>query len=296
MQTSTSDRPLLLVLGMGYSASRFVQLYRAMFGRIAVTSRRMDKAAGLIASGLDAFQFDGQPSQGLVRAAAEASHVLASIPPTRLGDPGLNTLRPLFRESKNLRWIGYLSTTAVYGDRQGGWVDEDTQIAPKSDRAKWRAEAEAGWRALATPQRAVHLFRLSGIYGPGRNALVDLKAGSARRLAKPGQVFNRIHVDDIAQVLAAAMQRPQAGPVFNLADEEPAPSEEVVAYAAKLLGQDPPPLKPYAQAELSEMAKSFWAENKRVTAKKINAELGVDLLYPTYREGLLALIAEGQGH
>jgi nucleoside-diphosphate-sugar epimerase len=295
MQTSISDRPLLLVLGMGYSASRFVQLHRAMFGRVAATTRRMDKAAGLIAGGLDAFQFDGQPSQGLVRAAAEASHVLASIPPTKLGDPSLNTLRPLFRESKTLRWIGYLSTTAVYGDHQGRWVDEDADVAPKSDRAKWRVDAELGWRSLITPERAVQIFRLSGIYGPGRNALADLKSGDAKRLTKPGQVFNRIHVDDIAQVLAAAIARPDAGPIFNLADEEPAASEEVVAFAAKLLGHEPPPLKPYAQAQMSEMAKSFWTENKRVSAKRINAELGVDLLYPSYREGLLALMAEGEG-
>ena len=295
MQISISDRPLLLVLGMGYSASRFVQLHRPMFARVAATTRRMDKAAGLIAGGLDAFQFDGQPSQGLVRAAAEASHVLVSIPPTKLGDPALNTLRPLFRESKNLRWIGYLSTTAVYGDHYGRWVDEATPVAPKSPRAKWRADAEEGWRALALPERAVHIFRLSGIYGPGRNALADIKNGDAKRIAKPDQVFNRIHVDDIAQVLAAAIARPDAGPVFNVSDEEPAASEEVVAYAAKLLGQEPPPLTPYAQAQLSDMAKSFWEESKRVTAKKINTELGVDLLYPTYREGLLTLMAEGEG-
>lgn len=295
MQTSTSDRPLLLVLGMGYSASRFVQLNRAMFGRVAATTRRMDKAAGLIAGGLDAFQFDGQPSQGLVRAAAEASHVLVSIPPTKLGDPALNTLRPLFRESKNLRWIGYLSTTAVYGDHQGAWVDEATPVAPKSQRGKWRADAEEGWRSLALPDRAVQIFRLTGIYGPGRNPLVDLKNGEAKRLAKPDQVFNRIHVDDIAQILAAAIARPEAGPIFNVSDEEPAPSEEVVAYAAKLLGQEPPPLTPFAQAQLSEMAKTFWDENKRVKATRINAELGVDLLYPTYREGLLTLMAEGEG-
>lgn len=280
---------------MGYSAARFVQRHRAMFGRIAATTRRMDKGAGLIAGGIDAFQFDGQPSQGLVVAAAEASHVLVSIPPGDKGDPALAALRSLLRANKALTWIGYLSTTGVYGDHHGKWVDEDTPVAPQNARSRRRAEAEEAWRALATDTRAVQIFRLSGIYGPGRNALVEMKSGEAKRIAKPGQVFNRIHVDDIAQVLAAAVRKPAAGPVFNLADDEPASSEEVVAFAAKLLGREPPPLVPLAEARLSEMAQSFWTENKRVRARRIQTELGVDLIYPTYREGLLTLMAEGEG-
>ncbi len=295
MPTSTSERPYLLVLGMGYCAARFVQRHRSLFGRIAATTRRMDKGAGLIAGGIDAFQFDGQPSQGLVVAAAEASHVLVSIPPGEKGDPALAALRPLLRANKALTWIGYLSTTGVYGDHHGKWIDEDTPVAPANERSKRRAEAEEAWRVLATETRAVQIFRLSGIYGPGRNPLADIKAGEARRIAKPGQVFNRIHVDDIAQVLAAAVKKPNAGPVFNLADDEPAPSEEVVAFAAKLLGREPPPLVPLAEAGLSEMAQTFWSENKRVRARRIQTELGVDLLYPTYREGLLALMSEGEG-
>jgi nucleoside-diphosphate-sugar epimerase len=295
MPTSISDRPYLLVLGMGYSAARFVQRHRGLFGRIAATTRRMDKGAGLIAGGIDAFQFDGQPSQGLVVAATECSHVLVSIPPGEKGDPALAALRTLLRANKALTWIGYLSTTGVYGDHHGKWIDEDTPVAPQNARSRQRVEAEEAWRALATDTRAVQIFRLSGIYGPGRNPLADLKAGDARRIAKPGQVFNRIHVDDIAQVLAAAVQKPNAGPIFNLADDEPAASEEVVAFAAKLLGREPPPLVPLAEAKLSEMAQSFWSENKRVKARRIQTELGVDLIYPTYREGLLALMAEGEG-
>lgn len=296
MPISTSeDRPLLLVLGMGYSASRFVQLHRSMFGRVAASVRSMDKQEHLSAAGIDAFPLKGEASEGLARAAGEASHVLVSIPPGEEGDPALNVLGDVLRDSESLRWIGYLSTTAVYGDREGAPTDENAPPNPQSDRAKRRAEAETAWRALAGENRAVQVFRLSGIYGPGRNALAELKAGTARRLTKPGQVFNRVHVDDIAQVLAAAIRRPEAGPVFNLADEQPAPSHEVVTFAAKLLGVEPPPLMPVEEAGLSEMARSFWAENKRITARKIETELGVDLLFPTYREGLLALFAAGEG-
>lgn len=296
MPTSTSERPYLLVLGMGYTAARFVQLHRAMFGRVAATTRSPEKAAGLAGGGIEALAFDGgDPPAGLVKAATEATHILVSIPPGEGGDPALAALRPLIRENRHLVWIGYLSTTAVYGDHQGKWIDEDTPLAPQSARAVRRAEAEAAWRAFGSDTRAVQVFRLSGIYGPGRNALVDIRSGQARRIAKPGQVFNRIHVDDIAQVLAAAIRRPGAGPVFNLADEQPAASEEVVAFAAKLLGREPPPLVAYADAELSDMARSFWDESKRVSSRRLQTALGVELLYPTYREGLLALIGAGEG-
>ncbi len=297
MPTSTSDpHPLLLVLGMGYTASRFVQSHRNMFTRIAATARQPEKAKALSAGSIWGIPFDGgEPSSDLLRAAAAASHVLVSIPPRENGDPALSALGPLLRESENLRWIGYLSTTGIYGDHHGKWVDEDTPPEPRSDRTKARLEAEDGWRELATERRAVQVFRLSGIYGPGRNSLLDVRNGTAKRLAKPGQIFNRIHVDDIAAVLATAIRRPQAGPVFNLSDEEPAANEEVVAFAARLLGHDPPPLIAFADAELSDMARSFWLESKRVSSKRIGRELGVDLIYPTYREGLLKLLAEGEG-
>ena len=296
MPISTSEPPgLLLVLGMGYSASRFVELHRGAFARVAATARRMDKVAALETDGIEAHLFDGAASSGLLQAAGEASHVLVSIPPGESGDPALHALGSVLADNRALRWIGYLSTTAVYGDHQGGWVDEDTPVSPQSARAKRRAAAEEAWRALAHDGRAVQIFRLSGIYGPGRNALVDLKHGKARRLTKPGQVFNRIHVDDIAKVLAAAIGRPGTGPVFNLADQEPAPVHEIVNYAANLLGVEPPPLMPVEEAELSDMARSFWAENKRISISGLRISLGVDLSFPTYREGLTSLFAAGEG-
>ena len=296
MPISTSEPPgLLLVLGMVYSASRFVELHRGKFARVAATARRMDKVAALKADSVEAHLFDGAASPGLLQAAHEVSHVLVSIPPGESGDPALNALGPTLAGNRALSWIGYLSTTAVYGDQQGGWVDEDTPVSPQSARAKRRAAAEEAWRALAHDRRAVQIFRLSGIYGPGRNALVDLKHGNARRLTKPGQVFNRIHVDDIARVLAAAMGRPGAGQVFNLADQEPAPVHEVVTYAAGLLGMQPPPLMPVEEAGLPDMAKSFWSENKRISIKGLHTGLGVDLAFPTYREGLASLFAAGEG-
>lgn len=296
MPTSTSEiHPFLLVLGMGYSAQRFVELHRSRFARIAATARSIEKFEPMRMKLIEPLLFDGAAQPELLNAAREATHVLVSIPPDETGDPALNALGGVFRSSDKLRWVGYLSTTAVYGDRGGAWTDENTPVMPQSGRAKRRAAAEAAWRELANGQRAVHIFRLSGIYGPGRNALVDLKNGEARRLTKIGQVFNRIHVDDIAAALAAAIDRPEAGPIFNLADEEPAASSDVVAFAAGLLGIFPPPLTRVEDAELSEMAKSFWAENKRISAHRIRDELEVALSYPTYREGLRALFVSGEG-
>lgn len=296
MPTSISEtRPFLLVLGMGYSATRFVALHRHRFARIAATARSLDKLDMLHIRVVEPFLFDGAAQPELLKAASEASHILVSIPPRFDGDPALNALGGILRKSENLRWVGYLSTTGVYGDRGGAWTDEDAPVMPQSTRARMRADAEGAWRDLATARRAIHIFRLSGIYGPGRNALVDLKNGEARRLTKIGQVFNRIHVDDIAAVLAAAIDRPEAGPVFNVADDEPAPSSDVVAFAAGLLGVFPPPITRVEEANLSDMAKSFWAENKRISPQRIKEDLGVQLSYPTYREGLRALFVAGEG-
>jgi nucleoside-diphosphate-sugar epimerase len=296
MPTSISDKhPHLLVLGMGYCAARFVTVYGDRFTRIAATARSLDKIARFRAQLLHGMIFDGQAQSDLLQAAGQASHVLVSIPPGEDGDPALNALGGVLRANPNLRWVGYLSTTGVYGDRGGAWTDEDAPVMPQSPRARRRADAEEAWLELATPERAVHIFRLSGIYGPGRNALVDLKNGEARRLTKFGQVFNRIHVDDVAAVLAAAIDRPKAGPVFNLADDEPAPSSDVVGFAAGLLGLFPPPLMRVEDADLSDMAKSFWAENKRISSRRIKSELGVTLSAPTYREGLRALFLSGEG-
>jgi len=296
MPISTSEpRPFLLVLGLGYSAQRFVDLYGGSFSRIAATGRRADRLQAWAARGVETHVFDGTVPAGLAEAARAASHVLVSVPPGPEGDPAFNVLGEALHANASLRWIGYLSTTGVYGDCGGEWIDESAPVRPGNARSLWRAAAEEAWLGLAAPGRAVQVFRLSGIYGPRRNALAELKAGTAKRVIKPGQVFNRIHVDDIARVLAAAIERPHAGPVFNLADEVPAPAHEVVEYAACLLGVAPPPLTPLDEAGLSDMAKTFWAENKRVAARRIRDELGLDLLYPGYREGLEALFAAGEG-
>ena len=186
-----------------------------------------------------------------------------------------------------LAWIGYLGTTAVYGDRQGGWVDEETPIEPTLARADRRARAEAAWLKSGLP---VHIFRLAGIYGPGRNAFVNLKDGTARRIVKPGQVFSRIHVEDIATVLEASIARPRPGAIYNVCDDEPAPPQDVVAHAAELMGVAPPPEQPYETADLSPMARTFYKDNRRVRNERIKRELGVRLAYPTYREGLAALL------
>lgn len=296
MPISTSEpHPFLLVLGMGYSANRFVELYGARFRRIAATARRPDKIERIAAQGIEAFSFESEASPELLKAASEASHVLVSVPPGPNGDPALKALGAVLRANGNLAWIGYLSTTGVYGDADGGWLDEHAPVRPTNARSVWRAAAEEGWRGLAAQGKVVQLFRLSGIYGPRRNALAELKAGTARRVTKPGQVFNRIHVDDIAHVVAAGLARPEAGPVFNLADNEPAPAHDIVTYAAGLLGVEPPPLIAFDEAEMSEMAKTFWTENKRISAAALREELGVELAFPTYREGLDALFAQGEG-
>ena len=221
----------------------------------------------------------------------QATHVLVSIPPEEEGmDPVLRFHGADLASSPNLQWVGYLSTTGVYGDSGGEWVDETTPPNPTQSRSIRRLQAETLWqewgKAAGIP---VDIFRLAGIYGPGRNVLEQIRAGTAQRVDKPGQYFSRIHVEDIARVLLAAMEKP-AGEIYNLCDDEPAPSHEVVAYGCWLLGVSPPPLVPFEEAQLSEMAKSFYAGNRRVRNGKIKEKLGVSLLYPTYREGLAQLL------
>lgn len=218
---------------------------------------------------------------------AGVTHVLVSIPPEEAGDPVLDRHRADLYRLSSLAWVGWLGTTGVYGDRGGAWVDEDTPLEPTTARTDRRARAEAAWLASGLP---VHLFRLAGIYGPGRNALRQLLDGSARRIVKPGQVFSRIHVDDIATTLEASMARPNPGRIYNVCDDEPAPPQDVVAFAAELLGVPPPPEEPFETAELSPMARSFYRDNRRVRNSRIKEELGVRLAYPSYREGLRALL------
>jgi nucleoside-diphosphate-sugar epimerase len=228
-------------------------------------------------------------------AAARATHLLCTAPPDGSGDPVLSRHGDVIAAAPDLRWIGYLSTTGVYGDRAGAWVDEETEPAPISDRSRRRLAAEDDWRRLAD-RRAVDIFRLAGIYGPGRSVLDDLRAGKASRVNRPGHAFGRIHRDDIVRAVLAAMcqERVSGARVLNLADDEPAESTDVVAEAALLLGTPPPPVVPFEQVAdaMSPMARSFWAENRKVSSQWTQHALGLRWLYPTYREGLRAILAE----
>jgi nucleoside-diphosphate-sugar epimerase len=229
------------------------------------------------------------PGNDLAPEIAIATHVLLSIAPDTDGDPVFRALGPALAAAPHLVWVGYLSTTGVYGDHGGGWVDEDTPLAPATRRGEMRVRAERQWQSLDLP---LHIFRLAGIYGPGRGPFAKVRAGTARRIVKPGQVFSRTHVEDIAQVLAASIARPDPGAVCNVCDDDPAPPQDVIAHAAGLLGLPVPPAIPFDQADLSPMAASFYAESKRVRNDRIKSDLGVRLRYPTYREGLAALLTD----
>ena len=275
---------LLFCFGYGYSAQALAVRLAPEGWEIAGTTR----AGGPAGDGRPTLAFDGTERDPDIPARlAQASAILASIPPGERGDPALTHYRREIADSP-ARWIGYLSTTAVYGDRGGGWVDESADLRPASARGRRRVAAEKDWLSLAGAP--VHVFRLSGIYGPGRSAFDALAAGRARRIDKPDQLFNRIHVADIAGVLASSIARPEPGAIYNLADDEPAPSAEVIAHACALLGREPPPLVPFEEAALSDMARSFYGESKKVRNDALKARLGYRLRYPTYREGLAALL------
>jgi nucleoside-diphosphate-sugar epimerase len=291
----------LFCFGFGYSAQALAQSMGGAACRVAGTVRSVDKLRVLEGKGIEGFLFDGvEPVADPKAALAGATHILVSIPPDADGDPVLRhhaaAIAALMDGSPALRWLGYLSTTAVYGDRGGAWVDEETPVAPTSARARRRVDAENAWLALRRARGVpAHVFRLAGIYGPGRNAIVDLRRGKARRIYKLGQVFSRIHVDDIAAVLAASMARPNPGRIYNVCDDEPASGSDVVLHASQLSGATCPPEIPFEEAApgMSEMARSFYADNKRVGNDRIKRELGVMLRYPNYRAGLEALLAAG---
>jgi nucleoside-diphosphate-sugar epimerase len=231
----------------------------------------------------------------LVEALADTQALLVTAPPGPEGCPGLDTLVPALAQARAFPdWTGYLSTTGVYGDRRGGWVFEASRLAAQSAEGARRVAAERDWLEVGRGMGlTVQVFRLPGIYGPGRSALDRLRAGDARRIAAPGQVFSRIHVDDLAAGLGASIVRPRAGGVYNLCDDEPAANSEVLAYAAGLLGLPAPPEVPLADAGLSPTAQRFYAESKRVSNARAKAELGWRPAYPTYREGLRAILATG---
>jgi nucleoside-diphosphate-sugar epimerase len=287
----------VVIFGLGYTGSAIARHAAERGARVTATSRNPDAEPPL--HGVDILHFDGAGP-----AVAAATHVVSTVPPPGDGgegqgtDPVLAVHGAAIRAAPDLRWVGYLSTTGVYGDRQGGWVDEDTPPMPGQERSRRRLDAELAWAATA-PQVAVDLFRVAGIYGPGRSVLDDIRAGRARRVIKPGHVFGRIHRDDIARAVLAAMfqERPPGLRVLNLSDDEPAEASAVVEEAARLLGVDPPPAVAFTEAEprMSPMARSFWQESRRVANAKTRAALGLEWLYPTYREGLRAILAEEGG-
>lgn len=281
----------LLCLGLGYSARVLARRLHLEGWRITGSARTAEGTAKITGAGYEGLLFDAPSApQGFNDTMRSATHLLISAAPDAAGDPILAYCSDLIASAPNLTWIGYLSTIGVYGDHGGRWVDEDTPATPGNARSQHRLAAENAWlthgKAHDVP---VQVFRLAGIYGPGRSAIDQLRAGRARRIDKPGQVFNRIHVDDIATLLKASIAQPRAGRIYNVADGNPTPPTDVVAFGAELLGLPVPPLVPFADAGLSKMGRSFYSENKRVSNKRILAELGVTLAYPTYRDGLRAI-------
>ncbi|MEK9795414.1 MAG: SDR family oxidoreductase [Alphaproteobacteria bacterium] len=285
----------LFVFGLGYSACALAGRLMARGWSVRGTTRDEGNLDALARGGIEGFVFDGDAPLADPAAALDGvTHLLSSVPPGPDGDPVLvHHGSDIADRAGNLAWGGYLSTTGVYGDRGGDWVDENSDLRPATERGERRVAAEARWCALWREHGLpVHLFRLAGIYGPGRNALATVRSGRAQRIVKPGQVFSRIHVDDIAAVLEASIARPNPGAAYNLCDDDPAPPQKVIAHACALLGVEPPPEIPFEDAELSDMARSFYAESKRVSNTRIKDELGVELAYPDYRAGLAALLSE----
>jgi nucleoside-diphosphate-sugar epimerase len=272
----------LLSLGHGYTASAIAARLLPLGWTVLGTCRDPARADALRAAGVEPLLWPSDLAAVLPR----VTHILASAAPDAAGDPFLQVAGDALRAA-HPAWVGYLSTTAVYGDHQGGWVDETTAVTPQSVRARQRVLAESQWLETGLP---VHVFRLAGIYGPGRGPFEKVRDGSARRIIKPGQVFSRIHVADIAATVLASIARPNPGAVYNVCDDDPAPPEDVLSYAAHLLGLPEPPAVAYDQAEMTPMARSFYAESKRVRNDRIKTELGVRLAFPDYRTGLKDLL------
>ncbi len=278
----------LLSFGHGFSARALADLLLQQDWRVIGTTRSEDKAARLMRDGVEPRIW---PGADMRPALDQATHLLISAAPDEGGDPVLADLHAeIAARASQFTWVGYLSTTGVYGDHNGDWVDETTPLTPATKRGIARVQAEAAWAAI--PGLPLHIFRLAGIYGPGRGPFAKVRDGSARRIIKPGQVFSRTHVADIAQVLAASIARPNPAGIYNVCDDDPAPPEDVIGYAAELLGLPLPPAEDFASAEMTPMARSFYAESKKVRNDRIKDELGVRLIYPDYRAGLKALLAQ----
>lgn len=291
MNIPSPDRHLFC-FGCGYTAQRLARRVRAAGGLVSGTARSVQAAAALDAEGITGWQFDG--TAPLPAAALQGvTDLLISIPPGDAGDMILTHHPDLAKTCGNLRWVGLLSTTGVYGDTGGAWIDEGAPLAPRTERSRNRVLAEDHWLAFAKQSGIpVQVFRLPGIYGPQRSPFARLRAGTARRIVKPGQVFNRIHVDDIVAALLLGMARPKAGPVFHLADGHPAPADEVLSHAAALIGLAPPPEVAVDDPSLSPMAREFYAECKRLDITRARRDLGFAPLYPDYRSGLQAILDE----
>lgn len=288
--------PRLFCFGLGYSASVLAQGLRAEGWVVAGTCQDAARRDELAAAGIEAHLFDrGRPLEDAPGALAGTTHLLSSVPPDGFGDAVLDHHRDDLCRTAGLVWAAYLSSTAVYGDTGGAAVDETAAPAPTSERARRRLAAEEAWWGLWRGGVPVHVFRLSGIYGPGRSALERVRAGHERRIDKPGHRFGRIHVADIAAVLRASMDRPRPGALYNVCDDEPAPPADVIAYACELLGRQPPPAVPYAEAkaEMSAMERTFWRDHRLIDNSRIKHELGVRLKYPDYRSGLRAILEAG---
>ncbi|MCB5174267.1 SDR family oxidoreductase [Microvirga lenta] len=287
----------LFIFGLGYTARRFIGAYGDRFARISGTSRSPEDSQPSESSGPSTYRFSDTDFDPRIPDQLDAADaLLVCVPPTGGEDPVLRRFAAHIASSSRLRWIGYLSTVGVYGDAQGGWIDERSPPDPGTPRSRHRLAAERQWLALGErASLSIQIFRLAGIYGPGRNALQRIADGTAQRIVKPGQVFNRIHMDDIAQVLLSSMERPSRNAIYNVADDEPGPPQDVITYAAHLLGCPPPPEVPFEEADLTPMARSFYEDNKRIRNTRIKTDLGVTLRYPTFRHGLKALYDAGEG-
>jgi nucleoside-diphosphate-sugar epimerase len=281
----------LLSFGHGYSARALSRILLPQDWRIIGTTRDEDKAVRLLNDGIEPRIW---PGADMIPALNAATHILISAGPDETGDPVLSQLETeMASRAGQFEWVGYLSTTGVYGDHNGDWVDEETPLTPATKRGIARVKAEAAWQAI--PELPLHIFRLAGIYGPGRGPFAKVRNGTARRIIKQEQVFSRTHVADIARILAASIKKPNIGSIYNVCDNDPAPPEDVIAYAAELLDLPVPEAIDYETAEMTPMARSFYAESKKVRNDKIKSELGVDLLYPDYKSGLRALLAQEIG-
>ncbi len=288
----------LFSFGHGYSAQALARRLIPQGWTIFGTTRSEDKAAQMRRDGVEPILLsDPNAAQIVSDALSQSSHLLISAGPNEAGDPFLASYSDALRNAAtNIEWVGYLSTTGVYGDHDGGWVDEDTPLTPATKRGQLRVIAEGQWTNIAQDLGLnLAIFRLAGIYGPGRGPFAKVRSGSARRIIKPGQVFSRIHVEDIALTLEAAIDRPDQLGVFNVCDDFAASPQDVIGYAAELLGLPLPPEEDFATAEMSPMARSFYAESKKVRNDRIKNDLGVDLIYPDYKTGLRALLALDSG-